>query len=239
LDDLPVHLTNDDSIPQDEISNGVLQEIFRSSAESDSYDGREPKDLSLSHLRALYERGLHTNVIQYMRNFKARIVLSPEDYYDHRDPHIAWKAGSSHKLDYICAVGNKLGIHAALTNVEINVNYVFELLPKPQKHFNGKYAQLGFDQASSLLHIGSRPGEEVFICMAPSETLMPSFESPPPPGFCTGPTTLNPKHARILMIFISYCLSHMADITSVYCMHPYDIPMPPEPINWDLTTNAL
>lgn len=209
---------------------------MRSSAESDNYDIREAKDLTINRLKHLFDSGLYNNVIQYMRNFKTRIVLTPDDVYDHRSPNLAWKAGTTHKLDYICAIGNKIGLHAALTNAPVNAGYEFELKPRPSKQFSGKYAQLGFDQVSSLLYIGSRPGEEVFLCMAPTETLSPLFDSPPSIGLCTGPTNLSPKHARILIIFLSHCLSLMPDAKGVYCINPYSIKMPPEPMDWDFTS---
>jgi len=221
LDDIPEHLAAEDSIPQEEVSNSILHEIMRSSAESDNYDIREPKDLTLSHLKSLYEKNLHSHVIQIMRKYRARVKLTGEDMYSHQDPNVAWKAGSAHKLDYICALGNTLGIHAALTNTRVNDEYEFILHPKPAKQFSGKYAQLGFDQAASLLYIGSRPGEEVYLCMVPTDTLLPSFDTPPPVGLCTGSTTLSPDHARILTIFICYCLSLMADATGVCCIEPY------------------
>lgn len=236
MDDIAPHLIADDFISQNEVSEGILYDLMRSPAESDDYDSRDPKDLTLSRLKSLYQQKLYTNVVQYMRNFKTRVILTDDDKYDHRNPNIAWNFGSGHKLDYICTVGNKLGLDAALTGERVNPQFIFELLPRPHKLFSGKYAQVGFDQASSLLYIGSRPNEDIFVCMAPIETLDPHFNNPPPTGFCTGPTTFSPTHARIMIIFLAYCLSLMSDATAVVCLQPYSVAMPPEPMDWHWTS---
>jgi len=171
-----------------------------------------------------------------MRDFKCRVVISEDDYFPHSDPHLAWNAAAAHRLDYICAVGSVLGVHASLTNDVINGQYEFQLLPRPYKKFSGKYAQLGSDQAGALIHIGTRPGEEVYLFMAPSETLDPSFNTNSRPGLCSGPTTMQEKHARVIIAFIASCLADMVEVTSVWCESPYDIPMPPRPMTWTFTS---
>jgi hypothetical protein len=218
----------------------MARSIYRSSAEQDSYDQRATKELTLDTLRVVYEQQLHLNATQYLRNYKAHITITDEDAYPHNDPHLVWNAGAAHRLDYICAIGDKLGLHATLTGADVNLDYVFELCPHPHKQFSGKYAQLGADQASAFLHIGNRPGEEVYLYMSPREVLglPPSSNDLPEPGFCTGTTVLQPNHARIVSAFLAYCLGVMVDVTSVYCHDPYSIPMTPEPMSWTFT-NAL
>lgn len=236
LDDVPVYFAAEDCISQEEVSSGILQELMRSSAESDNYDSRAGKDLTLAHLKTIYNQNLYTTVVQYMRKYKSRIVLTPDDLYSHRDPMVAWRAGYAHKLDYICAVGDRLGLHAALTDSGVNVEYEFTLSPKPHRKFGGKYAQLGFDQSGSVMYLGSRPGEEVYICMAPEEVLSPDFSSPPPVGLCSDSPLLTPFHARVMIVYIAFCLSQMSDVTSAYCLNPYSVPMPPHPMQWDFTS---
>jgi hypothetical protein len=238
FDQLPDHLVAEDPVPQQEVSGHILHQLHRSSRESDEYDRRPVKSVTLAHLKRLSQKGLQGKVVEYMRRYKTQIDLTESDSYSHHDPCLAWRAGKAHKLDYICVVGNKLGLHAALTNGNVDIGYQFTLFPKPNKPFSGKYAQLGFDQTSSLLYIGSRPGEEVFVSMAPIETLALDFNSPPPIGSCKGSTTvLKENHSRILINYIVFCLSKVPQ-ECVYLTSPYGVPLLPEKMSWDFT-NAL
>jgi hypothetical protein len=239
LDEIPIELQVVDCYSQQEVHSGMAQSAYRSTMEQDTYELRDEKVLTLGMLRTDY--GLnYINAFQYMRNFRARIALTDNDVYNHSDRLLVWNAGASYRLDYLCVVGGEIGLHAALSNSAVNLNYTFQLCPHPGKHFSGKYAQLGADQVGSMLHVGSCGPEEVFLYMCPSEVLNLPPGSPdiPPAGCCTGPTVLSPKHARVMTAFLAHCLSRMADVTTTFCVAPYEIPMPPQGMSWDFS-NAL
>ena len=169
---------------------------------------------------------------------RTRIHLEDRDQFLQNNPRTIWNANSDRRLDYMCTMGNKLGLHAALTNRLSDMEYEFKLEIKPKLAFAGKYAQLGADQKDSLLRIGSRPGEDVYLFMCPTAVLDdPDYQSTEP-GECTGKTQMDLKHSRILIAFIAHCLSFMRDVTSVHCMNPYEINLPPHQMDWSFT-NAL
>lgn len=217
----------------------MTRNVYLRPGDKDTYDQRTVKELTLDVLRNDYVNSNWVNSFQYMRNFQPRIVLTDDDLFRHTDPRVVWNAGSAYRLDYICAIGRGIGLHAALRSIECNIEYNFDLCPRPYKKFSGKYAQLGADQANSLLHIGSRPGEEVYIFMCPRDALNipPSSDDLPPPGHCTGETLLSPFHARVVSAYLAHCLSKVPGL-NIYCDDADSIPMPPDPASWYFT-NAL
>jgi len=236
IDELPIYLTTEDPVDQAEISQSLAQDLMRGEGEGDSYDSREGKDLTISFLKQCYDRNDYKTPINIMRHFKPRLILKQEDVFDHTDPSVAWRAGSSHRLDYICTVGNSIGLHAALSGTDTNLEYRFELVPRPRKIFHGKYAQLGSDQSAALLYIGSKSNEDIYLFMAPIESLESNFVPCTPAGSCTGTTVMETCHSRILIVYLAYCLSLMKETTAVYCLNPYDVQMPPYPMSWSFTS---
>jgi len=166
---------------------------------------------------------------------KTRIIVEDEDQYLHEDPRTIWNSSADKRLDYFFGMGNRLGLDAALSDRRLDMEYAFHLDVKPHLSFKGKYAQLGSDQAESLIRIGSRNGEDIFLYMCPKTVLTDPTLVLPPIGHCTGPTTLRTHHARIIMTYIAYTLSLMRDERSVYCNDPYEINMPPDAMSWQFT----
>jgi hypothetical protein len=236
LEEISEFLANTDEITQEEIYSSITRSVLRSTAEQDNYDQRERKVLTMNELKSDFERNLHMNAVLRMRRYRLELKLREEDYYSLTDSTIAWNATAARRLDYICAVGNQLGLHAALSSRSVNTEYEFVLAPRPQTAFYGKYAQLGADQKESLLKLGQRPGEDIFLYMAPTEVLDPSFKDLPAPGFATGSTRLSTRNARIILAFIASCLAEMSDVTSVYCTNEYLVPLPPQKMSWHFTS---
>jgi len=233
-----MHLQSGDSVPQSEIASSMLNNVFRSANERDVYEARALQEISLTSLRHQYETHMASRAMYNLLSVRTRIKLEDRDQFLQNDPRTVWNANADKRLDYICAMGSKLGLHAALTNRANDIEYEFAMDIKPGLSFAGKYAQLGADQKESLLRIGSRPGEDVYIYMCLTEVLENIHSPVPEPGWCTGNTRMNSKHSRILTVFIAHCLSLMRDVTSVHCTQPYDIPLPPHPMDWTIT-NAL
>jgi len=240
LEDLPDHLASEGSFTQEMLTNLLFQRFLRSSRERDSYEERQELNLTFSNLlEQAKEEDLDfgQTMFKYMLRYKVSIRLTDKDCYRLEDPLLHWDSRSSHRLDYICAVGNKLGLHAALMNRESGYGYEFRMNPNPRKTFRGKFAQLGFDQKGSLLYLGRRPGEEVYICMAPKATLSPEFVHPPPIGCCSGPSQLAPAHANVLRMFILHCLKQTG--RSVYTTRdPFQL-LNEETIEWAQISNVL
>lgn len=234
-------MANSDSINQSEIYQAVYRAGFRTPAESDNYMGREYQELSLTELKKQFENNSSTQAIKTLTDKRAQIQLRSEDLYEHGNPLAVWKGCSDMRFDYICAIGNTLGLDAALPDRTSDPGeYNFKMQIQPHISFSGKYAQLGADQKEGLLRIGSRSGgEEVYIYMCPEEVFQPGYEVPEP-GFCSGPTRMSAKHARILTAFLAVCLSEIRDTgTGSYITNDcYEIPLPPEPMTWTFT-NAL
>lgn len=238
LDEIDMRLVSNDSIPQAEIASAVLSNAFRSSGERDVYETRHLQSISLTALKHQYETRMLSRAMYNLLSVRTRIQLEDRDQFLQNDPHTVWNANADKRLDYICAMGNKLGLHAALTNRSTDIEYEFNLDIKPGLAFSGRYAQLGADQKEGLLRIGRRPSEDVFIFMCPTDKLEDPQASTCKPGYCTGDTRMNPKHSRILIAFIAHCLALMRDVTSVHCIQPYEINLPPLPMDWSFT-NAL
>jgi len=171
-------------------------------------------------------------------NVKTRILLEDSDQFLQTDPLTVWNTAKDMRLDYVCAMGDSTGLHAALTDPRNSLGYEFKLQVKPEISFSGKFAQLGADQKEGLLRIGTRPGgEEVYLYMCPQEVVQDMEHAIPPPGLCTGSTRMKTRHARILTIFLAYCLARVRDEVGIYCGDPYTVPLEGPP-NWTFT-NAL
>jgi hypothetical protein len=241
LEDVSSEMFSSQSFTQHAIHSAIGRSMYRSTVEvNDEYEKRKTFKLTPRTLKSIYESSTYNNAIQYMRNYRPFIQIEDTDVLDHSNPFVIWNAGSAHKLDFLCVVGNQIGLHVALQNGPENTNldYAFNLLPDRRKRFSGKYVQLGHNQEHSLLHIGDRPGEEIFIDMMPKEVLSGNTDLPEV-GLCTGTgsTILQEDHFRIISSFLAYCLS-LNETTSVHCIDAYDIPMPPESMSW-LFTSAL
>jgi hypothetical protein len=232
-------MQTDDAISQDEIGAAISHNVLRSSAERDAYQGRPHKVLSLSSLRFEMEHCLVQQAISHLQTSRSRIQLEDSDQYLNRDPLTIWNSNSDKRLDYICAVGSKVGIHAALPKEANGTRYELSIEIKPFMSFSGKYAQLGADQSEGLLRIGLQSGEDVYVFMCPREVMEDWDHLPPPPGTWTSNTTrMKTKHSRIMTIYIADCLSQMRDTTGIFCNEPYNVLMPPHPMVWNFT-NAL
>jgi hypothetical protein len=239
LDEVDVRLQTDDMIDQDEIGAAISRNVIRSMAERDIYQSRPSKVLTLANLRFEMERSLTQQAIAHLQISRSRLQLEDGDQFLHGDPLTIWNTNSDKRLDYICAMGSKVGLHVALPDRPDDCEYELVLNIKPQLAFAGKYAQLGADQTEGLLRIGSRPGEDIYVFMCPREVLEDLDYVPTTPGTCVGKTTrMKTKYSRILTAFIADCLSKMRDVTGIFCNDPYDVPMPPQPMSWGFT-NAL
>lgn len=239
LDEVGVHLQTLDGVPQSEITEAIYTNSVLSRGERDNYESRVLRDITLSDLKRQYDGNLFESAMKNLQTWRTRIRLEEEDQFPNRDPLTIWNSNADRRLDYMCAMGGRCGFDAAIANRGTDIDYNFALDIKPHLSFFGRYAQLGADQKEGLLRVGSlRASEEVYIYMCPKVVLGSPQVPIPKPGLCTGPTRMQTKHVRILMIYIAHCLAQIKDESSVYCNHWYDIPLPPEGMNWGLFTNA-
>lgn len=230
-----MHFQSKDGVSQSEIGEAIHSNSITSILERDIYEGRELKHITLGQLKTQFEGEHIESANSNLLRARTRIILQDEDQYPPEDPLTLWNSCADRRLDYICTMGDRCGLDAALSKRAGDMGYEFMLCIQPHLSFAGKYAQLGADQKESLLKIGSRPGEEVYIYMCPNEVLEDPEVRVPKPGHSSGPTRMLQKHARILMAFIAHCLSKMRDETAVYCNEEYGIPLPPQPMNWSFT----
>ena len=156
LDEVHPSLQNNDFVHQDDIYQGVNETAMRSALELDNFEARPLKILHLTDLRADYQSRSYGTAIYNMRQYRCQVQIEDRDKMLQNNPKTIWNADADRRLDYICAMGNQLGVHAALSNRENDLEYEFVIQILPHMSFSGKYAQLGADQKESLLRIGSR-----------------------------------------------------------------------------------
>jgi hypothetical protein len=237
LADINPYLATDDDVSQADVGAAIVLNSARFHSEQDHYEARPLKAVTLSQLRLQYEQNNVPQAMDQLLRRRTVIEVKDDDLFLQSNPQTIWNCNADRRLDYICTMGDRLGLHAALTNNVVHLSYEFELAPRPEMLFGGRYAQLGADQKGALLRIGSRPEEEVYIFMCPKDVLEGSQETLPEPGLATGRTCMKKRHSRILIAFLAYCLSQMRDSVNVYCREPYRIQLNGD-MNWSFT-NAL
>jgi hypothetical protein len=191
-------------------------------------------------LKRLADNKMRVAAVNLIRNHCCRLMHRAEDTYEHCDPLTVWNALQDKRLDYICAMGGGLGLDAALPGSGSGLAYSFLLEVSPGRTFKGKYCQLGSDQAGSMIRIGRRPDEEVFIYMCPAEVLDRDYLPQTPAGHCTGDTRLIRRHANVMKLFLAKCLSLLTCEGTVTCEDEYLVDVE-RADDWDfaVATNAL
>jgi hypothetical protein len=198
---------SDDTFDDAEIFSRPLHTTIQSAREKRPYNRREYRKTTLRELRLIYENNDYDTAIQLLRNYQTGIVLEESDRFVSTSPNAFWEMGRDNFVDYICALGGRLGLDAILPKKTTDLSYEFKFLIEPHVSFHGKHAQLGFDQAFSLLKIGNRPGETIFLALVPKEVLREDFSDIPSPGFATDTSVMRVEHSRIIMLFCAFVLA--------------------------------
>ena len=122
------------------------------------------------------------------------------------DPDFVWFA-DVHYIDFILLVSARLGLHAILPNTASDPGYVWRLqLHQPCNTFRLKFTRLGFDAAHRMLFAGYQGQENVWIAMAPKNTLQTMSVHEPIHGGSTD-TRLAHRHYLALLAWFAHLLS--------------------------------
>lgn len=207
-------------------------------SEKDEYSNRPLKAVTFKELRGYRERKNTQMALSLLQSARTKIVLQDEDQFLHNDPLTLWDAVSDKRLDYICTVGDRMGLDAILPNSRTDSLYQITIQLMPHFAFAGKLAQLGADQSEALFRIGFTPLEDFYVFMAPKEVFDGSYEAEKP-GYCSGTTTrMKSVHTRIMAMFIAYVLYQMGD-QGVDCFNWYSMSLPPGDLNWSSLVTGL
>jgi hypothetical protein len=217
-------LNSSDGLTQDDVLKSLFDNTHRRGNGLPGYESKTVSTVPLSAFKRDYDdkRGLHAIA---MLKEHTRIEVDDEYKISVEDDLLHFNA-SIHRLDFMCTVGDSIGLWTLIPNVITDHTYVFTLdLQKPFREFKAKYSKLGFDAAGRLLHIGRRDGIDSWIAFCPLDVLAgtaPDVEV----GYCTGDTRMKTKHYRMIVVFLALCLSKNPR-KSIQFENPYDINIGP------------
>jgi hypothetical protein len=227
----------DDAIKQSAILNAITgTTLVDQENADDEFDSKVVKDLPLSWLKRLYERG-----------DRGVADLLSERHKIHIDDQFRLPVGLGEirmntdvtMLDYHLTVGNCLGFGPLLPNAAGAHRFCCEMdLQKPYKEFKGKNAMVGFDTKGRMLYIGRVMNEDVFLAMAPNEFISGHLE-PCRPGHNTGPSVMSRRHYRQVLMMIVHFLEGIPERSFMNIRPVYDQDLESPHANFQGITNAL
>jgi hypothetical protein len=142
-------------------------------------------------------------------------------------------------IDYHLTVGSCIGLAALLPNTRSDHSFSFEMeLQKPHTSFKPKHAMLGFDPAGSMLYIGRRLGDDVFLAMAPNLFLR-GHTHPCAAGHSSGSSLMSRRHYRQVLMMVVYFLAQIPQLSFYNTGDVYDQDLEYDKPYFDLVTNAL
>jgi hypothetical protein len=229
------YLQSDDVVSQKDISLAINQRWARVGKESDNFLNREEVNKPLSDFRIIRDTGSEHQAVDLLLKKRTRVKLVDGiDFYPNDHPGTFYNSNEERSLDFVCIMGNRMGLDAAMTSQALSVSNAFNLDIQPHYAFPGKFAQLGADQKEALLRIGFRSNrEDVYIFMAPKELLSNPSGPVPEAGLCTGgDTRMQLKYSRILVAYFAYVLANMRSSTRATYSNPYEMPITGK-MNWN------
>jgi hypothetical protein len=237
VDTAPDGLVADDQPAQQLALRAALRsEIGDADELGERFSTEKRHKKSLEFYQRLYE-GKHSGVAaqsMLKRNRVNAITSSCNVAPDNLD--LSW-AIHRHFIDLKIFVGKGLGLGGMMPNQHTLHTYEFELnLRRPDRQFNTKFAQLGFDPVGCMLWIGRSPNaEDVWLAWAPNNAL-DGTEGDVTAGTCSGDTKMAEEHYRRAVMFLATCIS---EIRYRDALVEDEYPDVSDKIAFDLATNIM
>jgi hypothetical protein len=225
-----------DALEQSAILTEIIGTRIRERSFEERFNNMPQNRLKLSALRSLYnardKRAVNLlstrHTVQIDEEFK--VPLGTGQAKINTDQSM---------IDYRLTVANSIGFSALLPNAVSSINFCFTMdLQRPYTSFKGKHATLGFDPAGSMLYIGRRNDEDVFLAMAPDAFLRGETE-PCPAGFTSGSPVMSKRHYRQMVMMLAHfleCIPHLA-FANTFSVYEQDLESSKP--NFERITNIL
>jgi hypothetical protein len=211
-------LESGDGLTQDDILNSLFDSTHDSGTDYAGYESKTVSNVRLSAFRRNYEEKRSLKAISALGK-RTRIVVDDNYMVDVEDDLLHYSA-NVHRLDFMCTVGDSIGLWTLLLNVTASHTFMFAMdLKKNFREFKAKYAKLGFDAAGRLCHIGRRDGIDHWIAFCPADVLA-GVAPPVEVGYCTGDTRMKTKHYRMLVVFLGVSMPQQKPPKKLYVSMP-------------------
>ena len=220
IDDVQAGLLVSDPLDQDDVQLGMYQGVTTGSAEEIPFETLRSQKIRLSRLRRYHEMN-HEIKAQGLLTGRTAIDVDPEYIIKTSSGDVLCDMADNY-LDYVCTVGNSIGLWAAIPNVAHDFTFVFTLdLSLPIREFPTKHGQIGFDTSGRMLFIGKSRSEDVFLALAP-KTFIAGLDKECPAGSSSGDTRLSKAHYRCVAMAFAKGLSKLNN-RGFTCVQPYQI----------------
>ncbi|KAM6490943.1 hypothetical protein JOM56_013563 [Amanita muscaria] len=202
----PAHLEAEDQPHQNITLTAALCADAAAELQMERFRRQTKRTVKLDELATLYQRSDERKALPLLTH-RHEISLEDSAYVTENDEAmLAWDV-KSHFLDLMICVGNGLGLAAVIPNIGIHHAIEFPLdLHHRTRHFNAKYAKLGFDPKKCMMWIGrSTSGEDAWLAWVPNENTGPVAQDVAPSSGKED-TVMSEQHYRIAVMFISCML---------------------------------
>ncbi|KAI1783804.1 hypothetical protein LXA43DRAFT_1102094 [Ganoderma leucocontextum] len=216
---LPEVWRDGDGLDQHVITQHIRNRVPTATDDLAAYKEMAEKPLSLSRLRQIYESHDERAAVELLKN-KWKIRINPEFIVPHDSPNHQWASVGIH-LDYRFAMGNSIGLYAAMPNTSIpevanDPDWVFRFSTTSRfKVFRGSRTPFGCEVAGRMLMIGHTPAnEEVFIVLVDPDTLRSPLPDEPIVGSKRS-TCMRPQLARAMLAMLAHMMkrSHYRSVS--------------------------
>ncbi|KAM6490423.1 hypothetical protein JOM56_014096 [Amanita muscaria] len=232
----PAHLEAEDQPHQNITLTAALCADAAAELQMERFRRQTKRTVKLDELAMIYRRSDERKALTLLTH-RHEISLADSAYVtEHDEEMLAWDV-KSHFLDLMICVGNGLGLAAVIPNIGIHHAIEFPLdLHHRTRHFNAKYAKLGFDPKKCMMWIGrSTSGEDAWLAWVPNENTGPVAQDVAPSSGKED-TVMSEKHYRIAVMFIS-CMLKTINYRGITVTTPYpDVTDDPE---FNFATTAI
>ncbi|TFY79199.1 hypothetical protein EWM64_g4811 [Hericium alpestre] len=189
------------------------------------YQNMPEKEVSLSHLRTLFDEN-RSNEVRALLSQKTRITIgdNPAWVHDPNDESIRWTSEGNY-LDFALAVPSGPGMGAVLPGTHLAGEFEFKMnFKRWWIDWKGHKCMLSFSPEHSMLHVGEACGLNVWLALVP-RTIVEEDEPPLSVKDSQlspdGNSRLDAKAYWAVTTYLAYCMADAGIHDAAFDMHDH------------------